>query len=166
LKVAADAACGSSFTGKIILTAGPRQASITKVFDIGRSMGTPEKFMGEALPVEIKDNQTVYSPTQISGTQWEAGTKVKEAYLKFDATHSYVGDLKIGLVSPEGKTIEVYAGSGDSRDIHFSRDVSQLVAGQVGAGQWKIYVTDTASRDEGTLTSFELTLTPNRFVCE
>jgi hypothetical protein len=166
LAVAADAVCGSSFNGKMVLTAGPRQAIIAQAFNVGRALGTPEKFSGESLPVAIKDNLTVYSPAQITGAQWEAGTLVQEAHLKFEVTHSYIGDLKIGLVAPDGKITELYRGAGDGRDVHFDKDVSVAIAGQVGPGQWKIYVNDSASRDEGSLTSFELTLTPRRYICE
>ena len=91
---------------------------------------------------------------------------VQAAHLKFDITHTYVGDLTVKFITPSGETKQVWKGSGATHDEHFDADVSDLLKGVVGKGDWKFTVTDSASQDEGTLDTFALSLTPAVFECQ
>ena len=75
-----------------------------------------------------------------------------------DVTHTYIGDLKIDLIAPDGTTKTVHNRSGGDND-----DIDQTYAPDFGgesiAGTWTLRVNDNyASADDGTLNSWTLTI--------
>ena len=75
-----------------------------------------------------------------------------------DITHTYIGDLKIDLIAPDGTTKTVHNRSGGGND-----DIDQTYAPDFGgesiAGTWTLRVNDNfASADDGTLNSWTLTI--------
>jgi subtilisin-like proprotein convertase family protein len=94
----------------------------------------------------------------------EAGT-LADIGLHVTLEHSYVGDLKIVLIHPDGTEAVVVDGAGggnDNIDTTFGLD-GQSVAdfaslkGKSSAGTWKVRITDMASSDVGTLQYVKLT---------
>ena len=166
LKVIPNAACGSSFTAKLRIAADEREVITNQTFILGRNAGLATAFAATGLPMDIKDNQTTSATMQVGGDQWRESTTIAKARLAFDISHTYIGDLKVFLINPEGTRIEVFAGSGSGDDVQFDQDISHLIEGQLGQGEWFIAVQDSASRDEGTLNSASLTLTPAHYVCD
>ena len=75
-----------------------------------------------------------------------------------DVTHTYIGDLKIDLIAPDGTTKTVHNRSGGSTD-----DIDQTYTpdfeGESIAGTWTLRINDNyASADDGTLNSWTLTI--------
>ena len=72
--------------------------------------------------------------------------------------HSYIGDLKLTLVCPDGSSTLLHnRAGGSSNDILASFSVSEC-AGQTMAGNWILKVSDHAYADIGTLQSWTLHL--------
>lgn len=166
IEIDANAVCGTSVVGNLALQAGARTAATTVVLTTGTSIGRLETVAATGLPMAIKDNRTVSAPIAVASSQWSATTTVLAARLKFTLTHTYPGDLVISLVAPDGSKKEVARGNGPGTGIAFDQDVSNLVKGFKGKGTWKLDVSDSASRDEGSLTAVELKLTPAVFQCD
>ncbi len=164
--VADDVACGATFDAKVSLAAGARTAVVHQTLSIGRLAGTAALFQAGGLPLPIADNATTTATVDVSGGQWDSATTVYAARLKVDLTHTYIGDLSIKLVGPDGTLKDVWQGSGSGDDLQLDLDVSALISGLKGQGTWQIQVIDEASQDVGTLTAAELTLTPAHFECQ
>ena len=75
-----------------------------------------------------------------------------------DVTHTYIGDLKIDLVAPDGTTKTVHSRSGGGTD-----DIDQTYTpdfeGESIAGTWTLRINDNyAAADNGVLNSWTLTI--------
>ncbi|MFC4133352.1 M28 family peptidase [Hamadaea flava] len=104
--------------------------------------------------VTVPDNTTVNSAITIAGCTGNAGsTSTVEVHI----VHTYVGDLVVSLVAPDGS---VYAlrnrtgGSADNIDQTFTVNLST----EVRNGTWNLRVQDAASADTGYINSWTLTL--------
>ena len=75
-----------------------------------------------------------------------------------DVTHTYIGDLKIDLIAPDGTTKTLHGNTGGSAD-----DIDQTYTpdfeGESIAGAWTLRISDNyAAADDGTLNSWTLTI--------
>ena len=90
-------------------------------------------------------------------TVTDSGT-VTSVSVAIDVSHTYIGDLKIDLVAPDGTTKTVHNRSGGS-----ANDIDQTYtpdfAGVSIAGTWTLQINDNyATADDGTLNSWTLTI--------
>ncbi len=90
----------------------------------------------------------------------DSGT-VTSVSLAVDVSHTYIGDLKIDLIAPDGTIKTVHNRSGGSAD-----DIDQTYtpdfAGVPIAGIWTLQINDNyATADDGTLNSWTLTINPD-----
>ena len=112
---------------------------------------TPELVIPENRPEGVGDVIT------LSG----AGT-VRSLRVTVSIAHTYVGDLRVALLSPTGKRAVLHNRSGGSRDnleLDLSSEPPSLLAPLVGqpiAGAWRLSVSDNAAVDTGTLTSWSI----------
>ncbi|TFH90129.1 S8 family serine peptidase [Vibrio ouci] len=73
-----------------------------------------------------------------------------------DISHTYIGDLRVTLTSPDGGQVVLHDYSGGSRnDIQTSYQVD--FSGFDSFGVWELKVVDSARRDVGTLNRWSLT---------
>jgi len=103
--------------------------------------------------VAIADNSTVESPITISGC---SGNASSSAQVAVNIVHTYIGDLKVDLVAPDGSvyTLHNHTGSGtDNINTTYPVDLSSEAAN----GTWKLRVNDNASQDTGYINSWTLT---------
>ncbi|MDX2299376.1 MAG: proprotein convertase P-domain-containing protein, partial [Xanthomonadaceae bacterium] len=63
--------------------------------------------------VTISDNTTVNSPITVSGRSGNAGTSVP---VSVNIVHTYIGDLKVDLVAPDGTLYNIHNRTGTSTD--------------------------------------------------
>jgi len=77
--------------------------------------------------------------------------------VEVDITHSYVGDLVLELVSPDGNSIALHDRQGASSnniqkrfDMHNTPELLLLTGTDI-TGEWRLYVSDNARVDVGTL---------------
>lgn len=164
--VDADATCGEEFNVNLDFNIDKRKKHFSEKFLIGRSAGQKELYQGVGLPMEIPDLETIEVDVLVDGIDWGVDTVVHEARLRFELRHTYHGDLNISLVAPDGKELLVKKMQGRGRGVlSFDEDVSELLRGRVGRGEWRLRVTDVRRLDRGILNDFALTLTPKKFIC-
>ena len=100
----------------------------------------------------ITDNTTVSDAITVA----DSGTATSVT-VAVDITHTYIGDLKIDLIAPDGTTELVRSRSGGGTD-----DIDQTYTpdfeGESIAGTWTLRIRDNANLDSGTLNSWTLTI--------
>ena len=136
-------------------------AAITFRVGSGASAGTTAA--GEVAPMaSIPDNQAAGVSSTISITK--SGT-VAEARVKVDIQHPYIGDLRVALTSPGGRTTVLHpqlGGSDDNLLVTYDSVVpGSVLAGIVGQsmmGTWTLNVSDRANADIGKLRSWGIEL--------
>lgn len=82
--------------------------------------------------------------------------------VRVDITHTYIGDLRVSLISPSGATVILHDRAGGSaNDLHreFTATTTPgflALSGQTVKGDWVLHVQDLAAADRGRLTSWSL----------
>ena len=71
--------------------------------------------------------------------------------------HTYIGDLVVSLVAPDGSTYVLHNRSGGSAD-NINTTYTVNLSGEARNGTWTLRVTDNAAQDTGYLNSWTLTL--------
>ncbi|MFD9301462.1 S8 family serine peptidase [Streptomyces sp. NPDC060048] len=113
----------------------------------------PGKYFENPGDFAINDNATVESPITVSGVTGNAPATLK---VGVDIKHTYIGDIKVDLVAPDGTvyTLSNRAGGGTDNIIQtFTVNASSEVAN----GTWKLRVNDNASQDTGKIDAWNLT---------
>jgi subtilisin-like proprotein convertase family protein/V8-like Glu-specific endopeptidase len=116
-----------------------------------------------ALSLEIPDNNETGVSVDFNVDATEPVANVG-LYVQLD--HSYVGDLRIEIVHPDGTTVAAFnrgGGSADGLDTTFGLDGTGVVEllqlrGKPAAGTWKVVVKDLANSDTGVVKSLKLNL--------
>ena len=81
---------------------------------------------------------------------------VATAKLTLDIAHTYQGDLRVELLTPQGKRVPVHAQDGGTKNsIKGTREL-KLPAGTVPAGTWRLVVSDHAAMDNGSIDAWSL----------
>lgn len=120
---------------------------------------------GEAAPnVQIPDNTPAGVLSNITVSQTGSVGQLK---VSIDITHTYIGDLRIELVSPSGRGVTLYSQLGGSQDnllvtYDSAAPLSPLspLVGQPIQGDWSLRVADVARIDVGTLNKWSLEIMP------
>ncbi len=103
--------------------------------------------------VAIVDNGTVASPIAVSGRTGRAGNNVA---VSVNIVHTYKGDLRVDLVSPDGSTYNLHNRTGGSADNIVQTYTKNLSSEKLN-GTWKLRVNDNASGDTGYINSWSIT---------
>ncbi|WP_328905629.1 S8 family peptidase [Streptomyces sp. NBC_00234] len=101
----------------------------------------------------IADNSTVEAPVTVTGV---AGNAPAALSVPVNITHTYIGDLKIDLVAPDGSvyTLKAYGVGGSADNVVTTYSVN--ASSEVANGTWKLRVSDNAAADTGRLNSWAL----------
>ncbi|MDX3588297.1 M4 family metallopeptidase [Streptomyces europaeiscabiei] len=105
--------------------------------------------------VSIPDNgAAVTSPITVSGRTGNAPSNLAVAV---DIVHTYVGDLQVQLVAPDGTayTMKAYGTGGSSDNLNTTYTVN--ASSEVANGVWQLRVQDNAARDTGHISGWKLT---------
>ncbi|MER5770699.1 S8 family peptidase [Streptomyces sp. NPDC001985] len=101
----------------------------------------------------ISDNTTVESPVTVSGVPGNAPAALS---VPVDIKHTYIGDLRIDLVAPDGTVYNLKAyGSGGSAD-NVNTTYTVNASSESANGVWKLRVGDNAAQDTGKIDSWAL----------
>ncbi|PRY18926.1 M4 family metallopeptidase [Pseudosporangium ferrugineum] len=104
--------------------------------------------------VAIPDNTTVTSRIDLTGcTATPSATSAVEVHI----VHTYIGDLVVSLVAPDGTAYTLQSRSGGSTD-NIDRTYTVNLAGESADGIWTLRVQDAASIDTGFINSWTLNL--------
>ncbi|MFK8102106.1 MAG: proprotein convertase P-domain-containing protein [Saprospiraceae bacterium] len=85
--------------------------------------------------------------------------KIDEIKVQLNVKHTFIGDLKIKLTSPAGRSVILHDHAGGS-DNHINKlytgEILKPFLGDSAAGKWKLQLTDISARDTGSLESWQL----------
>jgi subtilisin-like proprotein convertase family protein len=126
--------------------------------------GPGNTIMLEETPgITIPDN----NPAGIERSMITAATgTIKEIEVGIDITHTYIGDLLVNLVSPDGTVVSLHSGAGGSADniitaYNFNNNVRlQVLRSSNIQGSWKLKVSDIAGQDIGKLNKWSVKIIP------
>ncbi|GAB3315000.1 M20/M25/M40 family metallo-hydrolase [Luteimonas notoginsengisoli] len=103
--------------------------------------------------VAISDFATVYSAVTVVG---RSGKAPADAQVDVDIRHSYIGDLRVDLIAPDGSAYLLHnrtGGSGNDLIRSFTLDLST----EDLDGAWRLRVTDRGRGDTGRIDSWGVT---------
>ncbi|MFG2995821.1 M4 family metallopeptidase [Streptomyces sp. NPDC048340] len=100
----------------------------------------------------IADNSTVESPITVNRT----GNAPSALKVDVNIVHTYIGDLKVDLVAPDGSVYNLHNRSGGSAD-NIVKSYTVNASSEVAQGVWKLRVNDNANLDTGKIDSWKLT---------
>lgn len=119
----------------------------------GGTTPPPGKKFENTTGYAINDNATVEAPVTVTGVTGNAPAALS---VPVNISHTYIGDLKIDLVAPDGSVYNLKAygsgGSGDNVVTTYTVNASSEVAN----GTWKLRVGDNANADTGRINSWAL----------
>ena len=101
----------------------------------------------------ISDNTTVESPIAVSG---RAGSGLSGTQVAVNIIHTYIGDLKVDLVAPDGSVYTLHNRSGGSAD-NINSTYTVNLSSEALNGTWKLRVNDNAGGDTGYINSWSIT---------
>ncbi|WP_105970473.1 M4 family metallopeptidase [Streptomyces geranii] len=105
--------------------------------------------------VSIPDNgAAVTSSITVSGRTGNAPASLPVAV---DIVHTYIGDLQVQLVAPDGTayTLKAYSTGGSTDNINTTYTVN--ASSEVANGIWQLRVQDNAAQDTGRINGWSLT---------
>ncbi|MFF3212011.1 S8 family serine peptidase [Streptomyces sp. NPDC002886] len=132
----------------------PGTGSPNRLLNIGTSTTPPNpgtRFENLA-DYAIADNATVDSPITVSGISGNAPAALS---VSVDIKHTYIGDLKVDLVAPDGTLYNLHNRTGGSAD-NIIKSVTVNASSEVANGVWKLRVNDNANVDTGKIDSWAL----------
>ena len=125
--------------------------SLTGSFNAGGG-GGGNTYFENGSDVQIRDRATVESPITVSGVSGNAPSNL-EVTVSID--HTYVGDLRVDLVAPDGSLYNLRNRSGGSaNDIDATYSVN--ASSETANGTWKLRVNDAYSQDTGKIDLWSL----------
>jgi M6 family metalloprotease-like protein len=121
--------------------------------------------------VEVEDISAVKIPDNdpsgiMRSIVVDAPGAVKNLDVSIDITHTYIGDLVITLVTPQGKFIDLQHPADDAHDslikIYSTASTPELekLIGEPIKGKWQLKVADLAAEDMGKLNRWGLKIVP------
>ncbi|MEU7729188.1 S8 family serine peptidase [Streptomyces sp. NPDC040724] len=113
----------------------------------------PGKYFENTGDFAIGDNTTVESPITVGGVTGNAPATLK---VGVNIVHTYIGDLKVDLIAPDGTVYTVHNRAGGSTD-NINQVFTVNASSEVANGTWKLRVNDNAGGDTGKIDSWNLT---------
>jgi len=125
--------------------------SLTGSYTTGGGGGT--QTYSNTTDYTISDNATVDSPITVSG---RTGNGPTNASVTVAIVHTYIGDLKVDLVAPDGTLYNIHNHTGSSTD-NINKTVNFDLSSEALNGTWKLRVNDNANADVGKIDSWSVT---------
>ncbi|MDJ0379921.1 S8 family serine peptidase [Streptomyces sp. G-G2] len=120
---------------------------------VGGSTPPTGKYFENLGDFAINDNATVESPLTVSGVTGNAPATLR---VGVDIKHTYIGDLKVDLVAPDGTVYTLSDRTGGGTD-NIIQNFTVNASSEVANGIWKLRVNDNASADTGKIDAWNLT---------
>ena len=140
-------------TYPITLTAASPSVTHSALFTL--TVNSPDGCSGSNdTDVAIADNTTVTSTIDLSGCSiTPSATSAVEVHI----VHTYIGDLVVSLIAPDGTAYVLHNRAGGSTD-NINQTYPVNLAGESAAGVWTLRVQDAAAIDTGYLDGWKLSL--------
>jgi M6 family metalloprotease-like protein len=119
--------------------------------------------LGEAVGTPIPDFPHAGIERGLAAT---SAARVGSVEVSVDIAHTWIGDLRVSLISPAGTEVVLHDGVGGSSDnLVRTFTVATLpalatLAGQPAGGSWRLRVVDRAAQDQGKLNSWRVRIQP------
>ncbi len=147
-------------SGLVISDISPPDTEIS--FAVGTQAAAPVVASGAAEPMlAIPDNVSAGVSSTIAIA--ESGT-VARIIVRVDIKHPYIGDLRVALTAPSGRSTVIHprlGGSADDLVTTYDSAVAGVLGDMIGQpfkGNWILNVSDRARRDVGKLRRWSLEL--------
>ncbi|MCC7248718.1 MAG: proprotein convertase P-domain-containing protein [Lysobacter sp.] len=101
----------------------------------------------------INDNKTVNSPIRVTGRSGNGPTNTQVAV---DIRHTYIGDLRVSLIAPDGTAYILHDYTGTSTD-NIIRTYTVNLSTETLNGNWRLRVKDNSTADTGYINSWSIT---------
>jgi subtilisin family serine protease len=150
----ATALVNASSTGVV---SSPGSGSPNRLLNVGTGSEEPPPPTGDRFDnttdYAINDNSTVESPITVSGISGSAPSNLS---VPVDIKHTYIGDLRIQLIAPDGTAylLKDYGTGGSSDNVITTYTVN--ASSETANGTWKLRVSDNAWWDTGKIDSWAL----------
>ncbi len=116
----------------------------------GGGTDTTDPSGGVSIPDDNPSGVRLSANFAVSGS-------ISGLWINLDISHSWVGDLKITLTAPSGKTVIIRDREGGSADdIFLDREPVSGFLGESASGEWTLNVSDNVGFDTGILNSWSL----------
>ncbi|HWS33929.1 MAG TPA: proprotein convertase P-domain-containing protein, partial [Actinoplanes sp.] len=149
------AAAATAESGQTTVTVRGTSPVATRRANIGLTVnGLPGCSGSNATDVAISDNTTVESTIVINGCDAVPSSTSK---VEVHIVHTYIGDLVVSLVAPDGTVYALRSRTGGSTD-NIDTTYTVNLSSETANGAWKLRVQDAASADIGYLNSWSLNL--------
>ena len=121
----------------------------------GGGGGTPQTYTN-GTDVSIPDNNStgVYSNIAVSG---RSGSAPSSTQVNVNIVHTYIGDLIVDLVAPDGTVRNLHNRSGGSAD-NINTTYTVNLSSEAINGTWRLRVRDRAGADTGYINSWSITM--------
>jgi subtilisin-like proprotein convertase family protein len=106
--------------------------------------------------VVIADFRTVESSMTVAGCVGNASATARVAVR---IVHTYIGDLKVDLVAPDGTVYVLHNRTGAGTD-NIDTTYTVNLSGESANGTWRLRVNDNAALDTGRIDTWTLTTKP------
>ena len=139
-----SALVGAATTGVVT---NPGTGSPNRLLRVGAgTVPPPGPYFENTGDYAIADNSTVNSPLAVTGV---AGNASASLGVPVNIVHTYIGDLQVQLIAPDGTAYTVKAyGTGGSAD-NISTTYTVNASAEAANGTWTLRVSDNAARDTG-----------------
>ncbi|KFN51063.1 S8 family serine peptidase [Arenimonas composti] len=126
--------------------------SLVGNYTAGGGGGSPQTYTNTG-DYAINNNATVESPITVSGRSGNAPSNTSVAV---NIVHTYIGDLKVDLVAPDGSVYNLHNRSGGSTD-NIVKTYTVNLSSEALNGTWRLRVNDNANGDTGYINSWSIT---------
>lgn len=136
--------------------------AVTKAVRLGQGGAGPVLSKQATPALAIPDNNASGIRDTIQFTEPAMIASIK---VSVDITHTYLGDLRLALVAPNGTQVLLHdRNGGDADNLQRSYDATDTpglaaLAGQPVTGAWALTVQDLAAADVGTLNAWQIDVT-------
>jgi M6 family metalloprotease-like protein len=117
----------------------------------------------EALGTPIPDHPSAGVERALATT---SAAQVGSVEVSVDIAHTWIGDLRVSVLSPAGTEVVLHDRAGGSTDnlvrtfTAATTPALAALAGQPAAGSWRLRVADLVARDQGKLNAWRVLIKP------
>lgn len=157
--VSQDAPDKQPVTFSLLLTEQGTMGGFSEVIFFDVLISSCSSYPSTDVPKTISDNSSVESVLNMT-----RAIEIGEINVLVDIAHTYIGDLKVSLISPAGTTVALHNRTGGSTDNLLTWYDTQTVPaeplsafnGQNSFGAWRLKVEDLAGGDTGAVNGWTL----------
>ncbi len=140
--------------GRVDAFAAVRMAEVWDRFYEDAAVNENEEVVTASFSGNLAVNDNTTTTVSINVTE---GVMIEHIYVTLEGTHTYLGDLEVRLVSPDGDSFLLFDNELRGADLEEAWTFGIAAArGLTSQGEWRLEVQDSAGGDTGAITGVEL----------